>query len=308
MPRISIVTPCYNGEQFLAETLDSVLAQDMTDWELVVVDDGSKDRSAAIAQEYAVRDSRIRLLAQENQGASKARNNGAAATDPAAPYLWFLDADDRLKPGALGSLADYLDHHPEAVCAACEYDFIDECGEPVTPSHHEYSRVWRYVPHGGGVRALHDDEPNTPFLSIFSWCRIIPSAWIIRRMVFEKAGGYTSALQIGHDIDLALKCSLQGEVHFLPTEVRMEYRRHSGQKTAHLHRIRAEEQKLWSIWRTGEGLTDAQRAIVHDAWRFKERRFEPHLMQTWARDAFRKVDWRNGALLTLRAAKKRLLG
>ncbi|BDI33774.1 hypothetical protein CCAX7_58250 [Capsulimonas corticalis] len=308
MPRISIVTPCYNGELFLAETIESVLAQKMTDWEMVIVDDGGWDGSAGIAQGYADRDTRIRLLRQTNQGASQARNNGAAATDPAVEYLWFLDADDRLKPGAFAALAGYLDAHPEAVCAACEYDFIDEHGASVTPQAHEYARVWRYAPHGLSVRPLRDDEPDTPFSTLFSWCRIIPSAWIIRRSAFVQAGGYTSALQIGHDIDLALKCSLQGEVHFLPELVCMEYRRHSGQKTAHLDRIRDEEQKLWKIWRDGENLTPAQRALVAKAWRFKERRFTPYLMQGWTLDAFRRGDWRGGVSMALRGVKKYLMG
>ena len=73
---VSIITPCYNGEKYIRETIDSVLAQTYPDWEMIIVDDGSKDSSAAIVSEYAEKDPRIKLIQQANAGSAAARNNG----------------------------------------------------------------------------------------------------------------------------------------------------------------------------------------------------------------------------------------
>lgn len=73
---VSIITPVYNGEKYISETIESVIKQSYPDWEMIVVDDGSKDSSAAIVQRYAEKESRITLLQQPNGGSASARNNG----------------------------------------------------------------------------------------------------------------------------------------------------------------------------------------------------------------------------------------
>jgi len=103
MPRLSVVVPVYNVEEFLEPCLDSLLAQTFTDYEVVMVDDGSTDGSAAIAQRYVDRDPRLKLVHQENGGLSKARNTG---TDHATgELLVFLDSDDMLLPEAAATVA-----------------------------------------------------------------------------------------------------------------------------------------------------------------------------------------------------------
>ena len=92
IPKISVVVPCYNQGKFLSETLDSVLAQTLQEWECIVVDDGSTDNSADIAKAYCAKDNRIRYVYQENAGPSAARNKGVSQTQ--APLIYFLDGDD----------------------------------------------------------------------------------------------------------------------------------------------------------------------------------------------------------------------
>jgi CDP-glycerol glycerophosphotransferase len=107
MARLSVVIPVYNVEEFLEPCLDSVLAQTFTDFEVVMVNDGSTDRSAEIAQGYADRDDRFRVVHQENGGLSKARNTG---TDEAGgELLVFLDSDDMLPENAYELLVGALD-------------------------------------------------------------------------------------------------------------------------------------------------------------------------------------------------------
>ncbi|MGW4893504.1 glycosyltransferase family 2 protein [Kitasatospora sp. NPDC004240] len=108
-PRLSVVVPIYNVERYLAECLDSIIAQTFQDFECVLVDDGSTDSSASIAEQYVARDSRFRLVRQENKGLGAARNTGWRHIDPAAEYLTFVDSDDTLPPGAYELMVGTLD-------------------------------------------------------------------------------------------------------------------------------------------------------------------------------------------------------
>ena len=103
---ISVVIPVYNVESYLRECLDSLLAQDYTQWEALCVDDGSPDRCGEILDEYASRDSRFRVWHQANRGVSGARN--VALDNAKGEYLFFLDADDMLPVGSLSTLASLI--------------------------------------------------------------------------------------------------------------------------------------------------------------------------------------------------------
>jgi len=107
MPRVSVVVPIYNVEAYLDECLESLAAQTFEDLEIVMVDDGSTDRSAAIAEKFAARDPRFKLVSQPNGGLSRARNTG---TDVATgEFLAFADSDDVLAPNAYELLVGALD-------------------------------------------------------------------------------------------------------------------------------------------------------------------------------------------------------
>lgn len=93
-PLISIIIPVYNAEKYLHQCLDSVVAQTYTNWECLLIDDGSKDSSGVICDEYAAKDSRFRVFHKENGGVSSARNDGIDKSN--GYYLFFLDADDSL--------------------------------------------------------------------------------------------------------------------------------------------------------------------------------------------------------------------
>ncbi|MGC9501603.1 CDP-glycerol glycerophosphotransferase family protein [Streptomyces sp. WG7] len=99
-PRLSLVVPVYNVELFLEECLQSIADQTFTDWEAIVVDDGSKDGSLAIAERWAEKDDRFRVVAQENQGLGPARNNGVAHLTEGTEFLAFVDSDDVVLPDA----------------------------------------------------------------------------------------------------------------------------------------------------------------------------------------------------------------
>ena len=102
MPAISVLIPVYNVEQYLAKCIESVLKQDFQDWDMILVDDGSPDNSGAICDEYAKRDSRIKVVHKENGGLISARKEGFIHSR--GKYLVFLDSDDTLSDGALSIL------------------------------------------------------------------------------------------------------------------------------------------------------------------------------------------------------------
>lgn len=95
-PLVSIIMPIYNMEQYLSETLDSILASDYPNFEVIAVDDGSKDNSLQIAQEYAAKDSRLRVLAQSNSGVCTARNY--AIRESNGVFILPVDSDDIITP------------------------------------------------------------------------------------------------------------------------------------------------------------------------------------------------------------------
>ena len=99
MSLISIITPFYNAEKYLSEAIKSVINQTHTQWELILINDGSKDDSELIAREYACEDKRIRFFTQENKGVSSARNTGMKQMS--GDYFCFLDADDFLPKNSL---------------------------------------------------------------------------------------------------------------------------------------------------------------------------------------------------------------
>ncbi|MBR1426938.1 MAG: glycosyltransferase family 2 protein [Paludibacteraceae bacterium] len=131
---VSIITPVYNGERFMSQTIDSVLRQTYPHWEMLIINDGSRDNSLAIAQDYAARDPRIRVIDQPNAGSAAARNNGIRQAQ--GRYIALLDADDLWEPAFLESQLRFMaDNNARLVCSA--HKRIDEQGReilrPYTP-------------------------------------------------------------------------------------------------------------------------------------------------------------------------------
>ncbi len=108
----SIIVPVYGVESYLEQTVHSVLSQDFHDWELILVDDGAKDRSGQIADALSAQDDRIRVIHKENGGVSSARNTGLRAAQ--GEYIIWLDGDDLLSSNSLARLAQYLFKNPHA--------------------------------------------------------------------------------------------------------------------------------------------------------------------------------------------------
>lgn len=125
---VSIITPLYNGERFVGQTIESVLAQTYPHWELIVVDDGSKDKGADLVRKYAAQDKRITLLEQPNGGCASARNHGLR--EAKGRFCCFLDSDDYWDPTFLEKQIRFMQEHDAAI-VTCSVRRVDENGKEI---------------------------------------------------------------------------------------------------------------------------------------------------------------------------------
>lgn len=124
-PKVTVLIPVYNRERFVAEAIDSVLGQDFEDFELLLADDGSSDRTPEILREYARRDPRIRVITSEsNEGIPSALNRGL--DHARGEYIARLDSDDLMNPKRLAAQVQVLDSQKDVVLVSTAYDIIDE--------------------------------------------------------------------------------------------------------------------------------------------------------------------------------------
>lgn len=131
-PKVSIITPLYNKEKFILKTIQSVINQTLSDWEMIIVDDCSKDNSYKLVKDFIkkTKDKRIRLLKNKhNVGRTKARN--VALRVASGQYIAFLDADDQFMPKKLEIQSKYLDKHKNIFLVGTSAIVVDENGNRV---------------------------------------------------------------------------------------------------------------------------------------------------------------------------------
>jgi glycosyltransferase involved in cell wall biosynthesis len=197
-PRVSVVVPLYNKARTVSRTIDSICRQTLEDFELVVVDDGSKDDGPEQVAAYAAKDKRIRLVEQPNAGAAAARNHGVRLST--GSILAFLDADDEWEPPFLATAVKKLDEHPE--CGLFLSNLVAGAEKAASweavPQLHFREGPWRLTP----------EQPRKITLNVLR--SFHTSSAVYRRAVFEKMGGYFDATRhaTAEDTYLWLKCVL----------------------------------------------------------------------------------------------------
>ena len=139
MPKISVIVPVYNVEKYLLECVDSILAQTFTDFELILINDGSQDNSGAICDEYADKDSRIAVIHQENQGQAAARNNAIVIAK--GEWITFVDSDDLIHPQMLEILFNAVDETTQI--SACDLYKSNICSDVFC----SYKNKWEFKKH-----------------------------------------------------------------------------------------------------------------------------------------------------------------
>ena len=127
-PQVSIIMPVYNGEKFLKEAIESILSQTFTDFEFIIVNDGSIDSSLKIIREYANRDSRIKIIDQKNTGIIGALNNALKASK--GTYIARMDSDDISNPDRLKKQIEYIEKENAYLCGTWAIS-IDKNGKEI---------------------------------------------------------------------------------------------------------------------------------------------------------------------------------
>jgi len=178
MPKVSVIIPLYNGERFIRNAIESVLCQTVQDFELIVVDDGSTDRSKDIVLGIK---GPITYVYQENSGVAAARNHGFLISQ--GEYIAFLDQDDRWYPQKLEIQVKHLDQNPEVGIAYCDVNLIDETSNVVE---FEFLKKQRQLP------------KEKKFLSTFPYFpqpHPYPSTVLMCREVFSQSGMFDPAFK-----------------------------------------------------------------------------------------------------------------
>lgn len=190
MPVVSVIMPAYNVSAYIGEAISSVLEQTFGDLELLIVDDGSTDDTAAIAERFAACDDRVRLLRHENRGLAAARNT--ALRHARGELLALLDSDDLWMPGFLAAQVAILEGRPDVDIVTGNARTLGsrEDGQP--------SRPWPDPRPAPNLTTILADEFSVFIMSVF------------RRRVYETVGGFDELLRTNEDFDFWLRAALAG--------------------------------------------------------------------------------------------------
>lgn len=194
---ISVIIPLYNKEQSIASTVRCVLAQTFKDFELIIVNDGSRDGSAEIVRTMLLFDSRIRLIDKSNGGVSSARNEGIRQAQ--GEYIAFLDADDYWEPDYLQTQTDMIRDFPEASIWCTGYGHMTD------------EQKSSFIAQGviPDFRGLIDG-----YFAHFLYL-ICTDTVVTRRSIFEEVGYFDERISIGEDIDMWWRILLHGQLAYI---------------------------------------------------------------------------------------------
>lgn len=232
--RFSVIIPLYNKAPYVAKAIQSVLSQTFTDFELIIVDDGSKDNSAEIAEKVIAGHANCRLIKQENAGVSMARNNGVAASQ--GDYLCFLDADDWWEPTFLEEMSKFIEEFPEAGIYGTNYTIVNE------------------TKHKTRVAKIGVDEGFEKgyinYCQVYAKTMYMPlctGAVCIPRNIFEEMQGFPKGIKLGEDFLLWIHIALKYKVAFLnkPLAYYNQDVDAANRGVNHLHK--PEEHMLWNL-------------------------------------------------------------
>ncbi len=208
-PLVSVLMTAYNREKFIADAIESVLASSYTNFELIIVDDGSLDNTAGVAKKYEANDSRIRVSVNE-QNLGDYPNRNKAASYAKGKYLKYVDSDDRILPQGLASMVNTMESFQDVGCGiSSSYEYS---GEEKLPIQLDSKEAYYY----------HYFKRPVFFAS--------PGEVIFKRDTFNAVGGFSEKRMVS-DFEMWHKISLHSPV-VLMTGGMMWIRKHPGQEVA----------------------------------------------------------------------------
>ncbi|HYQ47757.1 MAG TPA: glycosyltransferase family 2 protein [Thermodesulfovibrionales bacterium] len=221
MPSVSIILPVYSRSQTLYRSVRSVLAQSYTDFELIIVDDGSRDETETVARDLAVGDNRIRYISHEtNYGQSKARNTGIAAAQ--GEYVAFQDSDDEWLPDKLKQQ-------------------VDEMGSVSPAVGMVYCLMWRVTQEGQEVFRAGKFKPADADIYrkglMYGFRGIGIQSCLFRREVFDVCGGFDEKMKALEDMELLIRVSRKYRFSCIDEPLLLYYRTPDGVSQDHFRNL-----------------------------------------------------------------------
>lgn len=205
MRKISVIMSVYNSSRYLAAAIESIIKQTFSDFEFIIINDGSTDDSLEIIQHYSLSDNRIKVISRENKGLVVSLNEGIE--NAMGEYIARMDADDISHPTRLMEQIEYLEKHPEVVCIGTGARVIDKKG--------------RYLINKSTVTGSH----NVLSSALSGVCPIAHPSAMFLTCVAKKVGGYSIDDYPAEDLSLWLKMSHHGEINNL-SSILLDYRIH----------------------------------------------------------------------------------
>lgn len=189
-PLVSVIMPVYNGEKYVREAIDSVLAQTYTDFEFIIINDGSTDRTQDIIDSY--KDPRIKCHQQDNQGVAKTLNNGLKLAT--GKFIWRHDADDICLPAQLQTQMDFLAAHPNFALVSTQIAFMSDRGKIA----HDYKQPKDTYFQGYPFMKVEREQFNP-------YSPITHATVLVKKEVFDVVGVYRTEFKTSEDTDLWLR-------------------------------------------------------------------------------------------------------
>lgn len=261
-PRVTVITPVYNGERYLRATLESVLGQTFQDWEYLLIDDGSRAPCVALARELAAVDPRIRLLEQPNRGKAFACNLGL--DEARGEFVAILDQDDLYYPDKLAAQIELLDLHPEAGMVYSNTDVVDGEGNLLDQSYADRYQQ-RYAVGPAGRRQAVDDSDVWlfPYLVVADCIPMLTH--LMRRQAALAVGGFNQECWPSDDWDFWIRFSRRYPIHKINREL-TAYRWHGANFSADMAAMGEIRAKIYARLLRDETLSEVERRQVKAAF------------------------------------------
>jgi glycosyltransferase involved in cell wall biosynthesis len=224
-PLVSIVVPTYNSALYLASTVDSVIAQTLQDWELVLLDDGSSDNTVQLSQQLADGNPKIRAAVGSHGGPAVARNEGLRHSDPRSEFVIFLDSDDRWEVNALETLVQVLRDNPGCIAAHGLARATDLQGRQYEADDLADSMRRRCAVTANGLTDVPVSEPTTFSMMLVRNWPVTPGTCLVRRSVLDKVGAFDPKTSPAEDWDLHIRLARAGNLALVDRIV-LNWRRH----------------------------------------------------------------------------------
>lgn len=259
MVRFSVIVPLYNKAPYIRKALESILTQTYTNYEVVIVDDGSTDGSQDVVRDFVrndgmsrlrlnepltLNDERLKILTQSNSGVAVARNNGVAASK--GEYVCFLDADDWWEPTFLDEMDRLIHEYPDAGLYGCDYYYVKNGKKKIYPK---------------------NAEGYIDYCKVYTDCKampIHPNGAIIPRKAFDEVGGFDPSIKMGEDFILFMQIVFKHKVAFLNKQL-VTFNQDADPKWRAITKLhKPEHHMLWHVkqWENEEKTNASYKAMI----------------------------------------------